>query len=79
MNDTIAVLITTLMMSVLTIAVVFLVLRHRRDVRGLLSRERLAALEKGSRSPGSWTRPAPGRPPGCSSRPPSCWVARAWA
>ncbi len=51
MQDEIAALLGSLMVSALTVVVVWLVLRHRREVRELLSRERMAALDKGVEIP----------------------------
>ncbi len=50
-NDEIAALLGTSILSVLIVAVVFILLRHRREVRELLSRERMAALDKGKEIP----------------------------
>jgi hypothetical protein len=44
-------LIATLMLLVVVLGVVMVVLRHRRQIRELLSRERMAALEKGGEIP----------------------------
>ncbi len=51
MNEEIAALLGTSILSVLIVAVVMLVLYHRRQTRELLSRERMAALDKGVEIP----------------------------